>query len=654
MEMPSKAAGALALTVLLLTSHVARAELGAVWAVDDGTKVKQDDLAHPLAAGNGTFDASARTIKLFAARNETVAFQLQLVGGAAATQKVSVSLPSIGPIANSSSDADLDRYFVGRRIELFREHYVKVSKRSKALAWDPGTAAMPAGLTGMLPDALVPLRAADSFTVAAQQNQAVWVDVYVPKDVAPGNYAGALEVRVDGAACTLPACKLTVELQVLSLTLPDAPTAKTMLWFSGSDTDQVLGRFFGSSGGTAAQRQAIQDRHFKLARRHRITLFQGEVDAPDAKIQARITGQAFSAAAGYEGPGQGVGQDMYSIHTYGGTLNAAEAKTWSDFFTQHGPTCEYFLYTMDEPSSGEFSSINAIAQAAKPVPSFVTHAPVSGLNVDIYASYPAEYDIAAAAAKTKAGKRVWIYNGVRPFTGSFVIDDVAVSPRVNPWIQYKYGIPRWFYWESTYYNDFQGGRGQIDVWKNPINFTNKWGDEMNGDGLLFYAGRDKRFPASDQGWDMPLPSIRLKNWRRGIQDVEYLVAAAAAGQKALVDQVVAAILSKAVSETSGGAKVGWPDDGETWLAQRRKLADLFAGTTPPPTDGGVGPKTDGTAPPPHDGSVSSGDGKLPTGGGDEGCGCRLGVNEDTLARSLPLLGLLLLLLWRRRRSDAGR
>lgn len=154
---------------------------------------------------------------------------------------------------------------------------------------------------------------------------------------------------------------------------------------------------------------------------------------------------------------------------------------------------------------------------------------------------------------------------------------------MNPWIQLKYDIPRWFYWESTYYNDFQGGRGQINVFQDPINFTNSWGDEMNGDGLLIYPGRDVIFPSEDRGFDGPMPSIRLKNWRRGVQDVAYLHLAAAAGHQSLVDDVVDTLVPRALGEggLSAGEAVPWEEDGEVWLAQRRRLAEVLR-TAPPP------------------------------------------------------------------------
>jgi hypothetical protein len=429
---------------LLALARPAAAEIASVWALDDGTKVKATETDHRLEAGNGVFDPAGPKITLFGARNEIVAFQVILEGGAAATGNVRVLLESIGPIGNSGLTGEMDSYFIGRRIEIFLQHYLNVTTRSHDLSWRPGSDAEPAGMDGWIPDALIPMDSADTFSVPASRNQGVWIDVFIPADTPPGYYPGTLVVEVDGS----PAVQIPVELEVLDAVLPNVPTTKTMLFFSGGDGDRdcMYARYSDDPWGDPfGQAETMRLRHYKLGRRHRITMFIGAGDAPDAQIQERITGTAFSTASGYAGPGEGQGQDMCSIHTYGGTLTGAQASAWADWFSQHGPGVEYFLYIIDEPGPGDFDYINQVALEAQPVPSFVTHEPAAGLDVDIYCASSGAYSIAEARQAEAQGKRVWIYNGVRPHTGSFATDDVAVSPRVNPLIQYKYEIPRWFY-----------------------------------------------------------------------------------------------------------------------------------------------------------------------------------------------------------------
>jgi len=576
--------------ISLLFCGSANAELAGVWALDDGTKLKASDLKHPLQNGNGIFKPKPLSISLVGARNEVISFQLILVGGRSSTSRTQVDLAAIGPIANQQVSSDPDRYFIGRKIELFLQHYHTVNQRSAALTWKPGSAAQPKGLDGPVPDALIPLNllSGRAFDVKAKQNQGIWVDVYIPEQTPPGKHRGELTITIDGRSCGLPQCTIPIELDVIPATLPDEPSTKTMLWFSGANEDRnaLLARYFKDFKGTSEARlEALRARHFKLARRHRITLFIGKGKKPSEALRKRLSGQAFSTQAGYAGPGEGIKQDLVSIHTYGGKLSPVEARQWHEWLAAHAPHATSFLYVRDEPPAAQLPEIGRIAKQARPVRSFVTTSYKPQLPIDIFGTPTSSYRTEHAQQAKTTNQEVWVYNGIRPFSGTFVIDDVAVSPRVNPWIQYKHKIPRWFYWESTYYNDFQGGRGQIDVWNQPDNFSNRDNDRLNGDGLLFWPGRDILFPKSDRGIDGPLPSIRLKNWRRGIQDVEYLVLARKAGHDKLVDQLLSALLPRTLDKAEAGAPISWPADGEKWLAARKMLATALSaaatGQAPP-------------------------------------------------------------------------
>ncbi len=557
----------------------ARAELAAIWALDDGTKIKAGDLKHRLRGGNTVYSDSPPSLQLFGARNEIIAFQVILVGGEQKTAKVQVLLDSVGPIRNEGLSTDPDRYFIGRRIELFKQHYLNVTRRSRTRQSPYQLPSAAEEMTGWIPDALIPLPENSSLSVEARKNQGIWADIYIPRDTTPGVHQGTLQIMVEGKPCTLPACTIALELEVLPQTLPDDSYIKTMLWFSGSDNDLdcMPARYFKNPDNTSqAQREALRARHFKLARRHSVTMFLGADKEPTEPLRRRITGEAFSREAGYEGPGQERAQAIYSIHTYGGELNSAQAQMWSSWFKKHGPQVTYFLYTVDEPPPKDFPRVNDIARRARPVPSFTTASYQPDLDVDIYTSGTETFSVQAAEAARAKGKQVWIYNGWRPFSGSFMTDDSAVALRVNAWIQYKYHIPVWYYWEATYYKDFQGKRGQINVWKDPQTFSNRFGDKYIGDGLLMYPGRDMLFPEEDHGFDGPLPSIRLKNWRRGIQDVEYLVLAAKAGHEDFVNKLVQTLVPRALAdETKADAPVSWPDDGEKWFKARRALATLL-------------------------------------------------------------------------------
>ena len=112
------------------------------------------------------------------------------------------------------------------------------------------------------------------------------------------------------------------------------------------------------------------------------------------------------------------------------------------------------------------------------------------------------------------GRRLLLYNGLRPASGSFAIEDEGVALRELPWGQYKKQVDRWFFWNATYYNDYQGGRGDTDVFVEAQTFgglpafdeitgLTGW-NSSNGDGLLFYPGTDAMFPKHSYRLEGPI------------------------------------------------------------------------------------------------------------------------------------------------------
>ena len=163
------------------------------------------------------------------------------------------------------------------------------------------------------------------------------------------------------------------------------------------------------------------------------------------------------------------------------------------------------------------------------------------------------------------------------------------------WAQYKKGINRWFFWESTYYNDYQGGRGQTDVFNTAATFSGTtstsstlgetgW-THSNGDGLLFYPGTDTVYPASSYGLQGPLASLRMKHWRRGVQDVDYITLASAinpTATQALVNQMVPkAMWDYGVSDPADPSwvrtDISWSINPDDWETARKALAHIIDG-----------------------------------------------------------------------------
>ena len=340
--------------------------------------------------------------------------------------------------------------------------------------------------------------------------------------------------------------------------------------------------------------------------------------------EARLNGELFTPERGYEGLGEGIGNNVYSIGTYeswpwsGGSREAMWDNTdaWVEWFEAKGfetPT-EYFLYLLDE--TDDFQQVEdwaawieenpgpgskMLSFATLDLPVVVSETP----SLDIPASWMSvgladEWAAALSILKSNADKRVYLYNSNRPASGSFATEDEGVALRVNTWAQFKFGIDRWFYWESTYYNNFQcsGEDVYLNVFQQAYTFgcfdetSESLGETgwnyLNGDGVLFYPGTDLRFQEENYGVMGPFASLRLKHWRRGIQDVAYLRMAAAIdpeGTAEIVESIIPAVLWEVgVTDPSDPTYVitdiSWSINPDDWEAARAELAEIIIDDLP--------------------------------------------------------------------------
>ena len=84
---------AIFVAALLVAAAPAQADLRRVWAVNDGEKIERDVTNHPAAGHNSAWDG--RTIRLFGARNEIVAFQLIVEADERVIDALSVRVPAL-------------------------------------------------------------------------------------------------------------------------------------------------------------------------------------------------------------------------------------------------------------------------------------------------------------------------------------------------------------------------------------------------------------------------------------------------------------------------------------------------------------------------------------------------------------------------------
>jgi hypothetical protein len=650
------AAGLISLSMPAIVPEAAAAQryiagsgaLTAVWANDGGDKVTQGDLraaSGPLVL-NTVWNGSR--IALFGARNEVVSFNLVLEAARKTADGISVRFDKLtGPggfvIKGDPTPSRPETFnWLERDIELFVVDYLQIRGLS-VLSYQTyderhipermrrpisgGTAqggwSDRPDADAFYPDIAVPIEVRKTFDVAAGQNQSVWADVYIPKNAPPGAYSGTVVVTDDGNKVF----SVPVTLTVRSFTLPDQPTARTMVY---TGYDDVAKRYTGLSWPAAGSREdsltrLVMRRQMLVAHRHKISLIDDNegatpwpYDKPRPEWVPRLTGKLFTKDYGYKGPGEGVGNGVFAIGTYGrwrdlwGVSKSAvwaHSDKWEAWFRKYAPSAERFLYLTDESDNyaetqswaNWLDSNPGIGRALK---SFTTaDLPIARTElpgVDIVASWfdvgePSLWGTAVNGFRSARDKDVYFYNGQRPASGTFATEDDGTALRQLAWGQYKMGIDRWFFWQATYYEDYQGGRGHTNVFKTAQTFGSKptfdrvtgmtgW-NSSNGDGVLFYPGKDAIFPAESLDLNGPIASLRLKHWRRGIQDVDYL-ALARAVDPVRTQAVIAAMVPKVMWEVGVTdpsdptwvlAPVSWSSNPAVWETARRELADIIEG-----------------------------------------------------------------------------
>jgi hypothetical protein len=365
-----------------------------------------------------------------------------------------------------------------------------------------------------------------------------------------------------------------------------------MIYYSDSD----IAARHGLQPGPTLRDMALH--YHRMAHRHRLELIGAGTWEEAQGLRGTLTGEAFLPAAGYHGPGEGVGNGVFSIHTYGRDLPADESgyriasDRWVTWLQQHAPGVEYFLYLTDEPKATDEERVRWIAERARwihqnpgpgrKLPVLVTAAPNAGMvgSVDIWCTVTSRYPPGPVAAARDRDERVWLYCGIRPQTPTDMIDEHGISFRLKPWMAYRHAISRWFTWQSTHWfpnHNEQPNDRPKDIFSDPATFTvGTPAGTGNGDGTLFYPGQDRLFPDQDRGCPGPISSIRMKMYRRGSQDVEYMWLASEKGHRVEVDALTARAAPDSMWQPSPTPR--WSTANADYELVRRRLAELLAGS----------------------------------------------------------------------------
>jgi hypothetical protein len=188
-------------------------------------------------------------------------------------------------------------------------------------------------------------------------------------------------------------------------------------------------------------------------------------------------------------------------------------------------------------------------------------------DVDLWVCHTVSYDPDFARQLRNRGVESWFYGPMiyeqRKNSGcgsnTFLDLDLLVNRAIG-WVAWKYRSG-WIEWEFDW--------NAYAAWYEAENF--KEGHRVyNGSGLLIYRGEV-------MGYEQPVPSIRLKAQRRGLQDYEYFRLLADKHGEAEADRLVnSVIFGRPFGEDSIGHVRLWKNHPDEWEAVRKQAARRIA------------------------------------------------------------------------------
>lgn len=522
------------------------------WGVDAMQKVRPQ-----------TAPGASQSVRLFAARNEFVSFQVGLYGGASGWSGVSASLSALeGPGRIEGPD-----------LVLYREALLLTTHPTTAYS---GVGWWPDGLVPDVDETVGEKRQAFPMDVPAHESRAVWVDVHVPVDAPPGEYRGTVEVEGTGYHA-----RVEVLLTVVDWVMPSTSSLRTSfsVW-----TPALCKAFTGQRSCSREDQLRLSSYLWKLGLEHRIT-FTSRFDPQDNPDWATVDTWWKPFVDGTE-PLRLPGARMTCV-PYAGPITPERLADFEDQTGARGWRSLAFIPMGDEPPwFSTFEEVRAQASLSRrTAPRTRTMLTVNSLQdmereglLDVIDIAVVMVDFLYADPSASGGdgplsrsasflrmpdRELWLYQscythgcgGGRaeniPGQGwpSYMVDRPSAKARALEWISFQEGATGEHYYEAA------------------LMLSTAWTDQYtyggNGDGTLLYPGTVSAIGGST---GVPLPSMRLKLIRQGMQDYEWLKQVEDAGDPTFARAVARDVIPLA-----------WrvPDDGEAFERGRVQLIERY-------------------------------------------------------------------------------
>lgn len=555
--------------------------------------------------GRGDAPGSTGDAEIHAARGEYESFQLVVQAPAGGLTHANVTVSDLtGPAGAKLAASNL---------ALFREQYVTVTSSSP----DWGGSNRPLG-AGEYPDGLIPFVdpatgmslygstaaiVAAPFSVAAGDNQPIWVDVHVPAGTPAGAYSGTYSVSSDQGTSS---GKVVVD--VWGFTLPEKPALRSSF-------------LFWNSVPQAAHEELLRNKLDPLS------VPASEQSALMAQFGLESDGLPFFSGADVSNCTMSPAPSVASIQA----AAASQAKG-------------LYLYAYSADEIGNCTSLYPTVQAwglalhQAGVDNLVTMAPVPQLfddgsgkgrsAVDDWTVLPVEYDQSIATIKQvlAKGDYVWSYNTLvqDAYSPKWEIDFRPLDFRIQPgFLSATLSLTGILYWRVDQWSP--------DPWTNVNNAGKYSSSNYPGEAQLLYPGQDVGIAGA-------APSMRLKWLRDGVEDYDYVALLQQAGKGAWALQQAASIAPdwtnwtrsstalEAVREALGNALDQMGMHGGTGDGGSTGAADASA----PSTDAGAGAAQ-------LDSGDEAGTSGAQPGPGSSGCSCAAAGGPDRAGFSLAWL-----------------
>lgn len=554
-----------------------------IWFADERDEVFGNT---PPTEDTAIYAVDANEVRLTAARNEMIGFQIVLAGGGSNYSVTGVDFADFQ--SSSGNIAAKDN---------ISSHAVTFERINKFPSWYPRHTGR-STRSVLVPDQLVPL--GQDGPSAITRNRVVWIDVHVPAGANAGQYTSVLELKRGGKDEVF--ARYPVRLTVYPVTLP---RQRSLPIVPLVDPRDLVVDKLGWPRESAAETRLLPD---EPSHRGAIALVNAQMqtlhdhglqpvlwgsfpqyeDLAEGNIGVDWTSYDKLVSGWIDGSAydDGIGAAVWPVPAslqhpltdrYNGYDSARYARAFSRYlrqsekhFQERGWAAKAVvnplpLRDLDEESVAAIERLTGIVKqsetslpvgvycsAESPRSLGLNKAPNYDIDDVTYWIAPAKWQQAAAIEQQAAlGAETWIIPDEPPFCGSLHQAAPAVDAQIIPWIAYLYDVD--------------------GVWL-PANDADA--DVRDAVAPLVVAGENNIGP------NAVVPTVRLKRLRRGLQDYELLRLLDGAGKSLLAEttarQLVRWALADACLENLISTKeTGWSLDPDALkLARMLVLREL--------------------------------------------------------------------------------